>query len=165
MGAHCSVMKKIRLHRIIRFLAISAIYDMSSKIDFNTQYKIIELNATPLCLDFWWVFLIGVVNPSSIIHKTLLLTDNNFSRKFTGWNITGAGYLLYSNKLLSSINSLLSYAGYLSCCPYSRIGIGQFGSCALDISEDLDISMWKYGFDINHHIGFLRVLRGQLLKL
>jgi len=30
-----------------------AIYDMSSKIDFNSQYKITELHATPLCMDFW----------------------------------------------------------------------------------------------------------------
>ncbi|XP_067941731.1 cilia- and flagella-associated protein 337-like [Watersipora subatra] len=30
-----------------------AVYDMSSKIDFNTQYKIIELHDTPLCMDFW----------------------------------------------------------------------------------------------------------------
>jgi len=34
---------------------VSAIYDMSSKIDFNTQFKITELHATPLCLDFWSV--------------------------------------------------------------------------------------------------------------
>lgn len=41
-------------HKFISHI-IAAIYDMSSKIDFNTQYRIIELNATPLCLDFWWV--------------------------------------------------------------------------------------------------------------
>ena len=42
-----------------------------------------------------------------------------------------------------------------SCWPYTRIGIGQY---------QLEISLCRYGFDIIHHIGFLGVSRGQLLK-
>ena len=50
--------------------------------------------------------------------------------------------------------------------PYTRIGIGQFWElCPPYIGIQLAISLCRYGFDINHHIGYLGVSRGQLLKL
>ncbi len=37
----------------LHLLLFLAFYDMSSKLDFNCQYKIQGLNFTPLCLDYW----------------------------------------------------------------------------------------------------------------
>ena len=47
-----------------------------------------------------------------------------------------------------------------------EIGIGRFWElCPRYIGIPLANSLCRYGFDINHHIGFLGVWRGQLLKL
>ena len=57
-------------------------------------------------------------------------------------------------------------ARYWSWWSYSRIGISQFWElCPRYIWILVEISLCRYGFDINHHIGFLGVSRGQLLKL
>ena len=46
------------------------------------------------------------------------------------------------------------------------IGIGWFWElCPRYIKIPLAISLCRYGFDINHHIGFLGVMRGQLFNL
>ena len=33
----------------------SAIYDLSSKVEFSCQYKVQNLEFTPLSLDYWYV--------------------------------------------------------------------------------------------------------------
>ena len=52
------------------------------------------------------------------------------------------------------------------CWPYTRIGIGRIWMlCPRFIGIPLAISQCRHGFDINHHIRFLGVSRGQLFKL
>lgn len=36
-------------------IAFSAFYDLSTKLEFNCQYKVQGLDYTPLCLDYWCV--------------------------------------------------------------------------------------------------------------
>ena len=54
----------------------------------------------------------------------------------------------------------------VTCWPYRRIGIGQFGElCPRYIGAPLTFSLCIYGFDINHHIWYLGLSMGQLLQL
>jgi hypothetical protein len=37
-----------------KIIIILAIYELSTKLDFNCQYRIYNLKSTPLCLDYWY---------------------------------------------------------------------------------------------------------------
>ncbi|XP_074661966.1 cilia- and flagella-associated protein 337-like isoform X2 [Tubulanus polymorphus] len=45
-----------------------AFYDLSSKLDFNCQYKVIQLHGTPLCMDYWY-------NPENVNEAVLVWGD------------------------------------------------------------------------------------------
>ena len=73
-------------------------------------------------------------------------------------------YCLLLGQVYMTPNWLCS--SIVTCWPYRRIGIGWFGElCPRYIGTPLTFSLCIYGFDINHHIGFLGLSRGQLLKL
>ena len=36
-------------------ILVSAIYEMTTKLDFNCQYRITHLNSIPLCIDYWYL--------------------------------------------------------------------------------------------------------------
>ena len=55
------------------FIFLSAIYDLSSKSEFNCQFRIQGLQHTPLCMDYWYV---PYFNLSIQPHTKTALTDN-----------------------------------------------------------------------------------------
>ena len=45
--------KKSLLNHTDRLLFVVVIYDMTSKLEFNLAYRIVGIDATPFCLDYW----------------------------------------------------------------------------------------------------------------
>lgn len=81
------------------FIFLSAIYDLSSKSEFNCQFRIQGLQHTPLCMDYWYVLyfnlsiqphtkkllwlIISIIKETRILFSTLYIKHNIFPI-FTG---------------------------------------------------------------------------------
>ena len=71
-----------------------AIYDLSSKTEFNCQYRIFGLQCTPICLDYW-------SNPNKTGHSILSFGD-------TGGNIYA---IVFTNALIALFERPMQPAG------------------------------------------------------
>eukprot|EP00112_Aurelia_sp_Birch-Aquarium-sp1_P013143 Seg278.9 transcript_id=Seg278.9/GoldUCD/mRNA.D3Y31 product="WD repeat-containing protein 49" protein_id=Seg278.9/GoldUCD/D3Y31 len=71
-----------------------AIYDLSSKSEFNCQYRIFGLKSTPICLDYW-------SNPNKSSHSILSIGD-------TGGNIHA---IVFTNAAIALFERPLQPAG------------------------------------------------------
>ena len=71
-----------------------AIYDLSSKTEFNCQYRIFGLQCTPICLDYW-------SNPIKSSHSILSFAD-------TGGNVYA---IIFTNALIALFERPMQPAG------------------------------------------------------
>lgn len=64
MFLHLQLKKSVRIltlfdnnlkKKTLIFGLSKAIYELNTKLDFNCQYRIHNLRATPLCLDYWYL--------------------------------------------------------------------------------------------------------------
>ncbi len=64
IGAYSRAVIKTNLIFDIQLLTLRiAIYEMTTKLDFNCQYRITHLKSIPLCIDYWY----DVNNPNDSI--------------------------------------------------------------------------------------------------